>query len=357
MRYKIFGIIFDFGCSTKGPHRLSGENRQEIDTVYKSMNKDFMWKLESGRYVEEVLYKIGLNLTYEHNVHSFIIDAEDETIKKHFDERELEEISDASGPLVPNLSDDVIEYLKKFLNKKSIKEIRQTINEKDDRFDVDYDKEVYHDLDYIPLVREIENAHLDCENLEQWYNCHIWNAIFDQSFGNMKEISVVRGESCSTANVTRKNSTRVLNTKRWIIRTNNEGNKIEFGYGEVGKTWVDKSGTKFLREVSLKSLKALKDMLIDLMRTCKWNPDAQSKLQTVGVVHSGLAMMVIRMDNPKGYVCRVNRSNIMEVPHSEENFSDILEILAAVLNLKMFSRDIVNRIHNRVNTKSRKQLK
>ncbi|KAF0436972.1 hypothetical protein F8M41_004549 [Gigaspora margarita] len=308
----------------KGSHPLNGENRQEIEAAYKTMKKEQMWRLKSGRYVEEVLYKIGLSLTYEHNVHSFIIDAEDETVKKHFDERELEEISDASGPLVPNLSDDVIEYLKKFLNKKSIKEIRQTINEKDDRFDVDYDKEVYHDLDYIrltiySLVREIENAHLDCENLEQWYNCHIWNAIFDQSFGNMKEISVVRGDGCKGD---------------WIIRTNSKGNKNEFGYGEVGKTWIDKSGIKFLREVSLKSLKTLKDMLIDLMRTCKWNPDALSKLQTVGVVHSGLVMMVIRMDNPKGYICRVNRSNIMEVPHNEENFSDILEILAAVLNLK-----------------------
>ncbi|CAG8772822.1 27202_t:CDS:10, partial [Gigaspora margarita] len=174
----------------KGPHPLNGENCQEIEATYKTMKKEQMC-----------------------NVHSFIIDAEDKTVKKHFDERELEEISDASG------------------------------------------------------------------------HC---------------------GDGCKGD---------------WIIRTNSKGKKNEFGYGEVGKTWIDKSGTKFLREVSLKSLKILKNMLIDLMRTCKWNPDALSKLQTVGVVHLG-------------YVCRVNRSNIMEVTHNEENFSDTLEILAAVLNLK-----------------------
>ncbi|CAJ0755563.1 11126_t:CDS:2 [Entrophospora sp. SA101] len=48
----------------------------------------------------------------------------------------------------------------------------------------------------------------------------------------------------------------------------------------------------------------------------------------------GLMMVVIRLDNPKSYVCRVSRDDILEVPDTEEKFPEVLEMLAAVLNLK-----------------------
>ena len=48
--------------------------------------------------------------------HSFIIDVNDEMIKKHFSKIELQEI-EVPSPKVPDLSQDVIEYLNKFMNK------------------------------------------------------------------------------------------------------------------------------------------------------------------------------------------------------------------------------------------------
>ena len=45
--------------------------------------------------------------------------------------------------------------------------------------------------------------------------------------------------------------------------------------------------------------------------------------------------MMVYLDNPKGYICRLRRSRLMEVPNDEENFSDVLEILASALNVKV----------------------
>jgi hypothetical protein len=50
-------------------------------------------------------------------IHSFILDVEDELIMEHFTEEELEEISSAPIPEVPELSDEVNDFLCKFLGK------------------------------------------------------------------------------------------------------------------------------------------------------------------------------------------------------------------------------------------------
>ena len=46
-------------------------------------------------------------------------------------------------------------------------------------------------------------------------------------------------------------------------------------------------------------------------------------------------MIMIYLDRPKGYICRIKRSETMEVPDSSEKFPSILHILAAVLNAKV----------------------
>ncbi|CAG8473017.1 8310_t:CDS:2, partial [Funneliformis caledonium] len=124
-------------------------DRTEIENVYTKMKKDFMWKLSSGKLVEEELYNIGKKLEFEHAIHSFIIDTEDEIIKQHFSKYELDEIDDAPIPEVPDLPQSVIEYLNKFINITSTKEVRSIINKQDDRSEAGYDSSIYHDLDYI----------------------------------------------------------------------------------------------------------------------------------------------------------------------------------------------------------------
>ncbi|CAG8691326.1 964_t:CDS:2, partial [Ambispora leptoticha] len=277
-------------------------------------------------------------------IHSFILDIDDEVVMNHFSKEEMEEIDQTPGPVIPELAENVTDCLCKFVDKTNLNEIRKIIREIS--FDDKYNFEKDHDVDYIifaihALVREIESGKLYNDNLEAWFNVHIWNFIFDQAFGNVKIISVVRGESSGIASSIRKNKNRKLGTYRrmghrgdWILRSTGKGDNDEFGAGEAGKNWKDKYGTKFLKEAGLKLPKNLKDMMMKLMEKVKWNPAKYDKIQTVGIIHAGLLMVMLYLDNPKGYICRIRRSELMEVPDTPEKFSSILTILASVLNLK-----------------------
>ncbi|RGB37265.1 hypothetical protein C1646_57421 [Rhizophagus diaphanus] len=243
------------------------------------MDKQYMWKLSSGRFVEEELYKLGQGLEFEHAIHSFILDVEDGSIVEHFTETELREINRTSIPEVPELSDEIDEFLRKFLGKTNLNEIRQII--KESSFGNDYDHDKHHDLDYIclalhTLVREIQNGSIKDTNLENWYNCHVWSVLFDQAFGDIK------GESTSISTATRKNNTakrkpgerrKIGRRGDWILRAVGNSKKDEFGAGEAGKDWVDEYGTKYLREIGLKLPKTLKDMLVNLIERIKWNEE------------------------------------------------------------------------------------
>ncbi|CAH1768601.1 4734_t:CDS:2 [Entrophospora sp. SA101] len=241
-----------------------------------------MWKLEtSGRVVEEELYKLSRGLEFEHGVHSFIVDVDDELIKQHFSEAERLETENEC---------------------KTLKEIRKTIIEPDERFDMKYDQDAYHDLDYIRFaVREIEYGGLKGQYLEAWYNCHVWDVIIDQGFSGLKETSVIRGESTSTANAERKNAHRTdTNTWRkfghrgdWILRRIGNGERDEYGIGEAGKLWFDDHGMKFLKETCVKSPKCLKDMLLKLMKKVDWDKELCKKLQTVGITHADKQFSVL----------------------------------------------------------------
>ncbi|CAJ0828313.1 15745_t:CDS:2 [Entrophospora sp. SA101] len=238
---------------------------------FKENKKENMWKLEtSGRVVEEELYNLGRGLEFEHGAHSFIVGVDDELIKQHFSEAEHLEMENECVPEIPQLSQDIIDYLIKFNDKKTLKEIRKAINEPDERFDMKYDQDAYHNLDYIrfalyALVREIENGGLKGQNLEAWYNCHVWNVIIDQGFADLKETSVVR---------------RIGN-----------GERDEYGIDEAGKLWFDDHGTKFLKETCIKSPKFLKDMLLKLMKKV---PDIEGNFSDALQILAGETIKIVQ---------------------------------------------------------------
>ncbi|RHZ54765.1 hypothetical protein Glove_423g76 [Diversispora epigaea] len=118
------------------------------------------------------------------------------------------------------------------------------------------------------MVREIQSGNFNDNNLEVWFNCHVWNAVFDQAFGDLNAISVVRGKSASLASASRKNTKR--QSGEWSI---SNGDRDEFGTGEAGKCWIDENGTKFFKEAGLKLPKTLKDMLVKLIKKVDWDEE------------------------------------------------------------------------------------
>ncbi|KAF0514605.1 hypothetical protein F8M41_017562 [Gigaspora margarita] len=146
---------------------------------------------------------------------------DDELISSHFNDTELDKIDYATGPHVPDLSDQIAEFLYDFVGKTSLKEIRETIKSK---------------------MFESRNSRRDNER-HAWFNCHIWKVIFDQAFKNIDVISVV-----SLGRERRKMGRR----GDWIVRSVTNGDKHEFGTGEARSVWTDNYGTKFFKEAGFK---------------------------------------------------------------------------------------------------------
>ncbi|CAI2189530.1 9638_t:CDS:10 [Funneliformis geosporum] len=63
---------------------------------FEALGNSRKWKLKSGRFVEDVLYELGMQCRYHNLVHSFIIDTEDIFIKNEFSKEELSEIVEKS---------------------------------------------------------------------------------------------------------------------------------------------------------------------------------------------------------------------------------------------------------------------
>ncbi|CAG8630259.1 8498_t:CDS:2, partial [Diversispora eburnea] len=168
-----------------GPFLLTEEYRKMIKQAYNDMKEEKMWRLSTGKYVEKELFEIRKKLKFEHTAHSFILDVDDEEMM----------------------------------------------------FDDNYDHEKYYNKDYIIyalylLLRKIQNGKLKDTNLEAWFNCHVWNAIFDQVFGDLNAISVVRGESTSLISALRKNAKSQTGERRkmgcrsdWILRSTGSGDR------------------------------------------------------------------------------------------------------------------------------------
>jgi hypothetical protein len=50
---------------------------------------------------------------------------------------------------------------------------------------------------------------------------------------------------------------------------------------------------KFLKEVELKLLKTLKDMLVGLLKKADWDAGICTKIQMVGIIHTGTLFTII----------------------------------------------------------------
>ncbi|CAJ0844149.1 10623_t:CDS:2, partial [Entrophospora sp. SA101] len=83
-----------------------------------------------------------------------------------------------------------------------------------------------------------------------------------------------------------------------------------------------------------------------LMKKANWNKSQTKQMQTIGIIHAGLLMMVLYIDNPNGYICRLNQSEMMEILDNED-LSSVLLVLAAVLNLKSSVEETIKAAQNK----------
>ncbi|CAB4489140.1 hypothetical protein RhiirA1_535817 [Rhizophagus irregularis] len=141
--------------------RLSEKHQQIVKRVFNGMKKGRMWRLSTEKYVKKKLFELGKKLEFEQSflflnaVHSFIVDVDDVIIKQHFSKTELDEIDDAPSSQIPELLDEIVEFLSKFDYKTKLSDIRDIIRET--MFDGNYNHEKDNDNDkdytYPPILR------------------------------------------------------------------------------------------------------------------------------------------------------------------------------------------------------------
>jgi len=207
--------------------------------------------------------------------------------------------------------------------------------------DQNFDRHKDFDRDWIRntvynLLREYEADSLTKKHLELWLLIHVWSFI-DKAFEDISGIEAVRGESCFLASSARKNGKRtvaaLITLKRKMLGRRSDliirKISMEYGCAEAGRLFEGEKGTKLLREKGLKTPKMLKDIFNNLCAAVDEDEQKVRKLESIGFLHAGLVMSLLRLDSPAGYTCRVSCSKLLEIPSQVAKFS--LKALPVVL--------------------------
>ncbi|ORX53067.1 hypothetical protein DM01DRAFT_1049958 [Hesseltinella vesiculosa] len=333
------------------------------------MDDEKKWILSTGSVVEDKLYEYACTKADEHLSHSFILDVNDATYVKDgvFTTDEISEIHAFEPKAMPKLPDDLMEYLKSF-EVNTTQELRSALY-KAHPWQLDFDFHRSSDFDWIhqtffAFARMLESGALAHSHLESWYNAHVWRMI-DTIFDDIPDIEVARGEATSTASANRKNANRSDHHERKkfgrkldliikLIRAHHE-HAFEFGGGEVGKLYEQGNGTKPLAEAGLKLPKVLKDMLADLIDSTDNSIDKARKLETLGLVSYGLSLTMLRLDFPCGYVCRLTRTNSINIITStcRQTCKSLIQCLcmiwmakAMIVSTKAIVEDVMDKEEN-----------
>ncbi|CAG8618387.1 1540_t:CDS:10, partial [Acaulospora morrowiae] len=313
---------------------MSVYDYKKYEKSYAKLDDSKKWVLTTGTVVEDALYKFGLRCKYEHLAHSFVLDPDDHTYLKEniFTESELREIRHFQVKETPLMPLDLIKYLNSF-NLKTSSEIRKQIFSPD-QMDQDFNRSRDFDRDWIRNTNMNRNT-LTTDHLELWLLVHVWS-FTDKVFNDIEEVKVVRGESCSLLSSARKNRERTvpgiadIERKALGMRGDMIIRKItaEFGCAEVGRQFESENGTKLLRERGLKMPKMMKDMFNRLCETFNHDDHKTRQLEMIGFLHAGLMMVLLRLDSPAGYVCRVLRSKSFSIATNIKEFGKTLPLIS-----------------------------
>ncbi|CAO3614033.1 unnamed protein product [Mucor fragilis] len=86
--------------TTKIP-KLSIVDKENVKLLYDRLERNKMWKLSSGTFVEENMQEAALTMDYEHPTHSLILDATDKCWDDVFSENEKADIRAFQATEIP----------------------------------------------------------------------------------------------------------------------------------------------------------------------------------------------------------------------------------------------------------------
>ncbi|CAI2186908.1 17468_t:CDS:10 [Funneliformis geosporum] len=309
----------------------------EFEKTYLKMNDSDKWKLSTGKIVEDALYNFGIKCRHEHLCHSFVIDPNDNIYinEEVFTEAELDEIRKYKLIPMPQMPQDLLTYLNSF-RVSDISSLRDAIF-KSQQWDSPYNRQTHFDYDWIRntaynLLHEYEAGSLEKDHLELWLLVHVWNFV-DRGFGNIDGLETARSESSSRASSNRKNRNRtgsaIVKMKRKIM-------------GRRGDLIIRKVSTEYGCSEAGKSFEAVGN-----------EEEKIRKLQSIGFIHSGLMILLLRIDSPVGYTCRITRTKMLEVPSQIAQFgSKVLPVIMLAWKAKMIVKETIEFVEQKQYSKN-----
>ncbi|KAF9391715.1 hypothetical protein CPC16_004015 [Podila verticillata] len=323
----------------KNMYGLFGKSDMRIfKDRFHQMTPGKKWQLPSGACAEDHLYQEGLNQTYHHIVHSFIIDLESIEMRRKFgpDWKAV-----AARPRPPDLDEDLKDYLMTF-DVATMADLQRELakpyphqEELDPRKHFDY-KWIKDTVSLWSNMYTKSPSPFATKGLtELYWRIHVWSCI-DTLFDSIDETMFLPGEGQALDSMARRNQDNKTGRKKPGYKTDGTLRTVQIPPAdwlvvEGGKS-LDIFGAKYLQESGWKVPREMHDILYGRMKDT--TPKAARQIQIPGLVLSGPNILALVMDAPRGSCARIRSLKSLTLASDVAQFKDNIKILALLLKIK-----------------------
>ncbi|KAI8972122.1 hypothetical protein BDB01DRAFT_909472 [Pilobolus umbonatus] len=300
---------------------------RQFHRTYNCMKRSCKWKLDSGRNVEDALYKYGLKLKEDDPVFSFILDTADPNIKQLFTDEEWKEINDTKRKDDIDNDNSAIDRIMVDLCKKTTSGLRDALSKWSDwRFE-DYtkkddyiiDKMCYAMESWLNLFEKQEQP-LTRPQSEEWYSYTIWGPFIENILDFIDNIEYKRSIEYGRSEMLVSSNILFPYNLDYAIRRS-------VGFYEDFRAQVNNS------DITIHLLGRMRTMLYRLCNKLAWSSKT-ADVEVIGFATSGLLITYLAMDHPKGYICRVTRFASCRIPTCISHLSQAVGALNMSIKMK-----------------------
>jgi len=137
--------------------------------------------------------------------------------------------------------------------KTNVKDLREAVSKQ-----CKYDVETQFDYIWIKncisnllTLYEIKPRVFETSHLERWYDTNIWSSIIDQCMWNLKDVELIRGESCSITSSECKAKNRIMQECKPLGRCGDgvfRMENCEYSASEHGRLLQGEKDKKFMSD-------------------------------------------------------------------------------------------------------------
>lgn len=315
--------------------KLVEAKKAEVLAIYEDMDNRLKWKLKSGRYVEDVMKLLVVELNYVHPVCDVVLDIDDDNWKAYFSAEDLYEIRehlDIEHETFPSCMQEFLDAIPKTNN---ISEIFRFILDK--RVEPETNPELYWLVSsleavaymfiskYIPITDQTERDLIR----------RVW-CFIDTAF-DFSELKFRSEKQCQGSKIMKNKKRKISAVERMDRQIHGQipdmvisfGN-YEFGMAEVAK---EAANTKEINEGRIKCCEIMNAMLANIVETY---PSLQHEMKIVGFLISGMKITLLELSNPFGFVKLLKREKPLHFPeHSMAFITRLFPLLKLIWVTKL----------------------